>query len=153
MTYSVFGQQSTNPWASLSSYGTQPTAQIIDPAAPHTSLFAAPTTTGSLGLPVGDVAQKVTEPGMFSQDGIGTFGLKLATGLGGLYLGMKNYGLMKDQLDFAKDQFNNNWLAQAKTYNTRLEDRQRARYQSNQSAYVSPSEYMDKNRINEKPVY
>lgn len=82
-------------------------------------------------------------------DGTKDFGMgsTLVGGLGALsslYMGMKQYGLMKDQLGFAKDSFNKNWEAQVKTTNAQLEDRQNARVASNSTAYQSPSDYMKK---------
>src|SRR5690606_22740964 len=78
-------------------------------------------------------------------------GLQLGTqvlgGLGNLYLGMKNYGLMKDQLRQSQRQFEKNFGAQRQTLNTQLEDRQRARVAANPGAYQSVGSYMDQNRI------
>lgn len=67
--------------------------------------------------------------------------------LANLWMGMKNYGLMKKQLAFSQDSFNRNFAAQASTTNSRLEDRQAARVASNAGAYESVASYMDKNRI------
>lgn len=74
-------------------------------------------------------------------------GMGILQGLGNAYMGMKQYGLMKDQLQFSKDAFNKNFAAQAQTTNTALEDRQRARVASNPGAYQSVGDYMGQNRI------
>ena len=66
-----------------------------------------------------------------------------AQGLMNLFMGMKQYGLYKDQLSQSKRQFNLNYNAQRQTTNAALEDRQRARVASNPGAYQSPSDYMD----------
>lgn len=70
-----------------------------------------------------------------------------AQALASLWSGMKNYGLMKDQLAFSKDSFNKNYEAQRTTTNASLEDRQAARVASNPGAYQSVSDYMAKNGI------
>lgn len=79
--------------------------------------------------------------------GYGSVGLGLAQGLASAWMGMKQYGLAKDQLAFQKDAFNKNYTAQAQTTNTALEDRQRARVASNPGAYQSVGDYMNENRI------
>lgn len=68
-------------------------------------------------------------------------------GLGSAYMGMKQYGLAKDQFDESKRQFELNYGAQKKLTNSRLEDRQRARVASNPGAYESVGSYMQKNGI------
>ena len=79
--------------------------------------------------------------------GFGGLALGAVSGLGNLWMGMQNYGLAKDQLDFQKDAYTKNYAAQAKTTNASLEDRQRARVAANPAAYVSVSDYMAKNGI------
>ena len=72
-----------------------------------------------------------------------------ASGMGSLfnlYSGMKEFGLAQDQFDEAKRQYNQNYNAEVKSYNTNLEDRQAARVAANPGAYQSVSEYMNKNR-------
>ena len=68
-------------------------------------------------------------------------------GLGSAYLGMKQYGLAKDEFEESKRQFELNYGAQKKLTNSRLEDRQRARVASNPGAYESVGSYMQKNGI------
>jgi hypothetical protein len=67
--------------------------------------------------------------------------------LASLWSGMKQYGLQKEQLAFAKDAFNKNYNNQVQTTNTQLEDRQKARVASNPNAYQSVGDYMAKNRL------
>lgn len=74
-------------------------------------------------------------------------GLGTLSGIGNLYLGMKNYGVAKKQLQQQNAQFEKNYAAQQKLVNSQLEDRQAARVASNPSAYESVSSYMDRNRI------
>lgn len=82
-----------------------------------------------------------------SSNGWGGAALGLLQGLGSAYMGMKQYGLMKDQLQFSKDVFNKNYAAQAKMTNASLMDRQRARVASNSGAYQSVGDYMAQNGI------
>lgn len=82
-----------------------------------------------------------------SSNGWGGAALGLIQGLGSAYMGMKQYGLARDQLQFSKDAFNKNYAAQAKMTNSMLEDRQRARMASNPGAYQSVGDYMAKNGI------
>ena len=80
-------------------------------------------------------------------NGWGGAALGLIQGLGSAYMGMKQYGLAKEQLQFSKDAFNKNYAAQRQTMNTQLEDRQRARVAANPGAYQSVGDYMTKNGI------
>lgn len=80
-------------------------------------------------------------------NGWGDLLLGLTEGLGSAYMGMKQYGLAKEQLQFSKDAFNKNYAAQAKMTNSTLEDRQRARIAANPGAYQSVGDYMAKNGI------
>lgn len=82
-----------------------------------------------------------------SSNGWGSAALGLLQGLGSAYMGMQQYGLMKDQLAFSKDAFNKNYAAQAKMTNASLMDRQRARVASNPGAYQSVGDYMAQNGI------
>lgn len=82
-----------------------------------------------------------------SFNGWGGQALGLLQGLGNAYMGMKQYGLAKDQLQFSKDAFNKNYAAQAKMTNASLMDRQRARVASNPGAYQSVGDYMAQNGI------
>lgn len=76
-------------------------------------------------------------------------GMALGTlgGMANLYLGLKQYGLAKKQLEEGKRQFELNYDAQRKLTNSQLEDRQRARVASNPGGYESVGSYMDRNGI------
>lgn len=89
--------------------------------------------SGFLGRTLGD-GTKV--------QGWGGAAIGLGQGLLNGWMGMKNLGLMKDQLNFSKEQYRNNYEAQKKTTNSALEDRQRARVASNPGAYQSVGDYM-----------
>lgn len=81
------------------------------------------------------------------QIGWGGLALGGAQSLMAGYLGMKQYGMAKQQLSEAKRQFDLNFAAQRKTLNTAMEDRQAARVASNPEAYESVGAYMNKNRV------
>lgn len=68
-----------------------------------------------------------TDPDGTKHAGWGGLALGAASGIGNAYLGMKQYGLAKDSLKENKRQFNQNFGAQQKMTNSRLEDRQNAR--------------------------
>jgi hypothetical protein len=80
----------------------------------------------------------------FNQQGWGGLALGGVSALGNLYMGMKQYGLAKDQLNFQKSSFERNWEASKSTTNSALEDRQKARVASNPGAYESVGSYMGK---------
>lgn len=69
-------------------------------------------------------------------------GLGLANSLFSGWMGMKNYGLAKDQLKFAKSSFNKNFQAQANLINSELEDRQRKRVRTDPDKAQGVAEYM-----------
>lgn len=82
-----------------------------------------------------------------SFNGWGGMAMGALQGLGSAYMGMKQYGLAKDQLAFSKSAFERNFNAQKTLTNSSLEDRQRARVASNPGAYQSVGEYMSKNGV------
>jgi len=80
-------------------------------------------------------------------DGWGNLALGgIQTGLGA-YMGFKQLGAAKDQLNFQKESFNKNYEASKQTTNTQLRDRQKRRYAENPDHYKSESEYMKTNGI------
>ena len=66
--------------------------------------------------------------------------------LGNLWLGMQQYGLMKDQLSFQKDSFNKNYRNSVQSYNTQLEGRAKARASADPTA-ESAENYMVKHGL------
>jgi hypothetical protein len=76
------------------------------------------------------------------QQGWGMPAMGAAQGIFNAWMGMKQYGLAKDQLAEGKRQFGLNYDAQRSTTNAQLEDRQRARLASNPGAYQSVGDYM-----------
>lgn len=78
------------------------------------------------------------------------WGMPVIQGLGSLgnaYMGMKQYGLAKDQLSESKRQFNENFNTQKQLINTRMRDRQAARVSANPNAYQGVDPYMKKNEV------
>lgn len=74
-------------------------------------------------------------------------GIQAGSALLNGFMGMKQYGLAKDQLKFQKTSFNKNYQNQVGETNRRLEDRQAARVASNPGAYQSVSDYMNRYRV------
>ena len=102
----------------------------------------------SSGFGLGDLFSGIFSPNnptsKMTNSGYGT-ALATVGALNGLFnswLGMKQYGLAKDQFKENKRQFELNYGAQKNLTNSRLEDRQRARLASNPNAYRSVGEYM-----------
>lgn len=76
-----------------------------------------------------------------------TEGLQAGAGLWEAFNGMQQTKLTKQQMANSLNQWNKNYANQVASYNTRLEDRQRARVGSNPNAYESVDSYMQKNRL------
>jgi len=95
-------------------------------------------------------AESASTTPFWGKDGMGTFGLNMGQGILDMYLGMKNYGMAKDEMKQNKAQYRENFANQAKNYNTDLRDRQQARYAANPGIYQSPSDYMAINRFDEQ---
>lgn len=85
--------------------------------------------------------------GTRDQQGWGGLALGGASSLANMYMGMKQYGLAKDQLAFQKESFNKQYDANRTLTNSRLEDRQRARVASNAGAYQSVGDYMNEKGV------
>lgn len=77
---------------------------------------------------------KNLQTGMQTNGALG-YGLSGLQGLGNLYMGMQQYGLMKDQLAFSKDAFNRNYDAQRTMTNNQIRDRNFARNAANPGKY------------------
>lgn len=108
---------------------------------------------GGQGMPaqgggfLGSFLNQYNDNGKMTGQGWGAPALGAAQGLFSAYMGMKQYGLMKDQLSESKRQFGLNFDAQKNTTNAQLEDRQKARVASNPGAYESVDSYMDKYKV------
>lgn len=79
------------------------------------------------------------------QMGLGQLGLGTMAGIGNMFLGMKQYGLAKDQFAENKRQYNQNYEAQKGLTNSQLADRQAARIAASGAAgRESVADYMAK---------
>jgi len=102
---------------------------------------------GNLGQSVSPPAADGGGTDFLGADGWGNLALGgIQTGLGA-YMGFKQLGAAKDQLNFQKESFNKNYEASKQTTNTQLRDRQKRRYAENPDHYKSESEYMKTNGI------
>ena len=76
-----------------------------------------------------------------------TGGLQAAAGLWGAYNGMQQTKLAKQQMANSLNQWNKSYTNQVSAYNTRLEDRQRARVTAQGGYQQDVDSYMAKNRL------
>ena len=92
--------------------------------------------------------QPIADDSFFNSKNLSTLGtgLSAAGSLGQLWMGLKNYGLMKDQLKENKFQYGQNYAAQKKITNSNLQDRQTARVASG-DGYQSVGAYMSQNGV------
>jgi|TARA_B110000908_G_scaffold80337_1_gene96255 hypothetical protein len=74
-------------------------------------------------------------------------GLNAVTGLTSAWFGLEKLKQSKKSFSESRKQFALNYGAQRQDYNTKLEDRQKARVASNPNHFESVGSYMDKNRI------
>ena len=136
---SLYGNP-TDAYGGMASWGNTPAAGAI-----NTSQFMSPEMLANYAAPVG-IADKLRD--FNSQYGSTiTGGLQAAAGLWGAYNGMQQTKLAKQQMANSLNQWNKSYANQVSSYNTRLEDRQRARVGSNPNAYESVDSYMQKNRL------
>lgn len=143
----MFGGEYKNPYAGLASwsYDTPETSRV--PALAGLSI--------SQTMPDYLIAPNEYVPGLadkfrdFNSKYGSTImgGLQAAAGLWGAFNGMQQNKLIKQQMANSLNQWNKNYANQVAAYNTRLEDRQRARVGANPNAYESVDSYMAKNRL------
>lgn len=98
------------------------------------------------GVPISAVATTPNKEGIFggflqgknadgsTYGGWGQAGMGILQGGSNLFMGMKNYGLMRDQLDFQKKMANQNYGAQKTLTNNTLEAQNIARAASREGA-------------------
>lgn len=147
-------------YSSLASYQAMPPVDYgLDYTGGFSSTGFNPDSMGGLGfqangfsLPTpnlnGGMGPGLTNTGiqwLNTRDQQGILGplLQGAGSLANLYMGMKQYGLAKDQLNFQKDAFNKQYDANRSLTNSRLEDRQARRVLENPNA-TGVAEYMSK---------
>lgn len=109
--------------------------------------LATPNLTGGMGTGDGPGGGGWNWLNTRDQQGVLGPALAGAGALANLFMGMKQYGLAKDQLAFQKDSFNKQYDANRTLTNSRLEDRQAARVASNPGAYQSVGDYMNQNKV------
>ena len=138
---SLYGKP-TDAYGGMASWGNTP---AVGASAINTTQFLSPEMLASYAAPV-SITDKLRD--FNSQYGSTiTGGLQAAAGLWGAYNGMQQTKLVKQQMANSLNQWNKNYANQVASYNTRLEDRQRARVGSNPNAYESVDSYMQKNRL------
>ena len=134
------------PQTSMS--GFAPPMGLNSMSAPDISGFQLPalgnSAMGGSGQPASIWDNFLSKEG---SQGWGGMALGGAQGIFNAFMGMKQYGLAKDQLRESKKQFGLNYDAQRTTTNAQMEDRQRARVASNPTAYQSVGDYMSANGI------
>jgi hypothetical protein len=137
----------TNTPSSFLNLGT--TSSVTDQVMQN-SQSLIPGTTSSLPMNTGSVPGADTTEGGFNflgEDGWGNLALGgINAGIQG-YMGYKQLGLAKDQLDFQKKAFEKNYAAQRQTTNNQMRDRQRVRHADSGGRLASPEEYMSKNSV------
>ncbi len=98
--------------------------------------------TGSVGTNTG-----IGGNNFWSQDGGANVALGGIAVLGNLWNSYQQQKIAKDQLKFAKNQWNTNLSNQKQTYNTALEDRIRSRHAYSGKDENQTQEYLSKNRL------
>ena len=121
-----------------SKYTGYQTGQDMAMAPPNTSFFSEP---GKWLKDNGYLTQK-DQNGM-TTTGFLDYGLGAAQGVANLWMGMKQYGMAKDSLNFQKDSYAKNFAAQKGLTNAELSDRQIRRRAENPNA-MPVEEYMSK---------
>lgn len=136
---SLYGNN-VDAYGGMASWGNTPATGAI-----NTSQFLSPEMLANYAAPT-SIADKLRD--FNSQYGSTiTGGLQAAAGLWGSYNGMQQTKLAKQQMANSLNQWNKSYTNQVASYNTRLEDRQRARVGANPNAYESVDSYMAKNRL------
>ena len=136
---SLYGKP-TDAYGGMASWGNTPATGAI-----NTSQFMSPQMLANYAAPTG-IADKLRD--FNSQYGSTIMGgLQAASGLWGAYNGMQQTKLAKQQMANSLNQWNKSYANQVASYNTRLEDRQNARYAAQGANQQDPSSYMAKNRL------
>lgn len=79
-------------------------------------------------------------------EGLGSI-MKGIGSLGQVYAAIKGIGIAKDQLNLSKEAYNTNLTNQRQTYNTSLEDRIRARYNTEGRSAGDVDSYLQKHSL------
>ena len=146
--YLSVNPQQANPMVSMSKF--EPMNIMSNYAAPAQGM--APAAGSGLWGGIGDWAKSSgmmgsTDPTTGAKtDGWGGMALGGISAGANLFMGMKQYGMAKDQLAESKRQYEAGHANQVALTNGQLEDRQNARNASG-SGYMSTADYMAKNRV------
>lgn len=76
--------------------------------------------------------------------GTGNFLLSGLNSAMNMFMGLKSYNLMKQQVEMQKREYEKNFQAKQQMVNSAMEDRQKARVASNPNAYMNVNDYMNK---------
>jgi hypothetical protein len=118
---------------------------------------------GAANTPVGNTG--ITNKSMAPGAGMGAAGMgrggnwldgagrvmDIVGNLGRIYAAIQGVRLGKQQLNFARQAFNTNTANQTQTYNTSLEDRIRARYNTEGRSGEADG-YLEQNRLQHRPL-
>ena len=133
----------TDAYGGMASWGN--TSAVGATGAINTSQFMSPQMLANYAAPVG-ITDKLRD--FNSQYGSTiTGGLQAAAGLWGAYNGMQQTKLAKQQMANSLNQWNKSYANQVSSYNTRLEDRQNARYAAQGANQQDTASYMAKNQL------
>lgn len=136
---SLYGNP-TDAYGGMASWGNTPATGAI-----NTSQFMSPEMLAYYAAPTGIADKPRDYNSQYGSTIMG--GLQAASGLWGAYNGMQQTKLVKQQMANSLNQWNKSYANQVASYNTRLEDRQNARYAAQGANQQDPSSYMDKNRL------
>lgn len=152
LNFGNYGSVTTNG-SELGSYGfganTQldlgtSTAAASSSSMPSVSV-AAPTTPQVGGAVNGAMGQQGS--GFWSKDGGAGLILGGVQVLGNLWNSFQAHKMAKEQMAFAREQWNTNLANQTQTYNTALEDRIRARHNTEGRSSGETNAYLDKHKL------
>lgn len=131
--------------ASLKGLGANSSPVSAAPLAALGGAAGAASTGGSILGSAGGAAAK----GGGLAGGLQTAGsaVGILGGLANIYLGFKAAKLAKRQFGFQKDAYNNNLVNSVQTYNTSLEDRVRARHNTESRSASETNSYLSNNRL------
>ena len=135
----------TNTPSSFLNLGTTPS--VTDQVIQDSQSLIPGTTINELAAGGGGDGETGMFDNFLGEDGWGNMALGGANAAIQGYMGFKQLGLAKDQLDFQKKAFEKNYAAQRKTTNNQMRDRQRVRHADSGGRLASPEEYMSKNSV------
>lgn len=133
---SLYGNP-TDAYGGMASWGNTPATGAI-----NTSQFMSPEMLANYAAPTNSLRDFNSQYGSTIMGG-----LQGAAGLWGAYNGMQQTKLAEQQMANSLNQWNKNYANQVASYNTRLEDRQNARYAAQGANQQDTASYMAKNSL------